>query len=82
LQRDGKWKTYPIGRCLTGVTDLELSPNSSVTFQVAFPQSAEWQAVKVSFGQIAGWSKDNESTTTMWSTEFTREAIERFAQPK
>ena len=72
LQRDGKWEPHPIGRCLTGVTDLELTPKSSVTFDVGVPVD-EWQAIKVGFGQLAGWSDEEVTTTTIWSAVFTRE---------
>ena len=77
FQRDGKWEPHPIFRCGTGLTDLELTPKSSSTFDVAVSETDEWQAVKFGIGQFAGWSDEEVTTTTIWSREFTRDEFEK-----
>ena len=74
LKRDGKWQPDPKGYCGTGLADLELTAKSSATFAVLVPGGG-WQAVKVGIGHFPGWSNEEASTTTIWSTEFTREAV-------
>ncbi len=76
LKRDGKWQPRPMGFCGTGLTDLELTPKSSAKFSVAVPTN-NWQAVKVGIGHFPGWSREEVTTTTIWSTEITRTEIEK-----
>jgi hypothetical protein len=78
LKRDGKWEVDSRGYCGTGMANLELAARSSATFTVMIPTD-EWQAVKVGIGHYPGWSNEETSTTTTWSTEITREAIETAA---
>ncbi len=76
LKQDEKWQAQPMGFCGTGLADIELAPGSSATFGVAVPVG-EWQAVKVAIRHDAGWSDDENTTTTTWTAEFTREQIEK-----
>lgn len=78
LKREGKWQTDPRGFCGTGMAELELAPRSSATFAVTIPAD-DWQTLKVGIGHYSGWSTEETSTTTAWSTEITREAIETAA---
>ncbi|HET6881767.1 MAG TPA: hypothetical protein VFI31_16505 [Pirellulales bacterium] len=75
LKREGQWQIDPRGYCGFGMADVELAASSSATFGVSVPAD-DWQAVKVAFGHYPAWSAEETSTTTAWSTEFTREAIE------
>jgi len=77
LLRKGQWKQDPIGFCGTGLTNLELAPDSPVTFSVAIP-TGDWEAVKVGIGHNPGWSeKEETTTTTLWTVVFTKEEIEK-----
>ena len=78
LKRDGKWQVDPIGFCGFGMTDLELAARSSATFAIMIPAD-DWQAVKVVIGHYASWSNEEASTSTTWSTEIARDAIETAA---
>ncbi|MGH7134608.1 MAG: hypothetical protein ACREHD_02650, partial [Pirellulales bacterium] len=78
LKRDGKWQPDPRGYCGFGLADLELTAKGSATFAVTLPAD-DWQAVKVAIGHYPGWSNEEVSTTTTWSTEITRDAIEMAA---
>lgn len=74
LKRDGKWQPGPKADCGFGLADLELTARGSATFAVGVPAD-DWQAVKVGIGHFPGWSNEETATTTIWSTEITREAI-------
>jgi hypothetical protein len=75
LRREEKWQAEARGFCGTGLAELELAAKSSATFAVTIPAD-NWQAVKVGIDHHPGWSNEETSTTTIWSTEITREAIE------
>src|SRR5215469_16947234 len=77
LKRDGKWQPDPRGFCGTGLADLDFAPRSSATFVVVVPAD-DWQMLKVGIGHHAGWSNEEASTNTIWSTEITRIAVDRF----
>jgi hypothetical protein len=79
LKRDGKWQSDPKGFCGTGLADLNLAPRSSATFVVLIPAD-DWQMLKVVIGHYSGWSNEEAPTTTMWSTEITRIAVDQFVQ--
>ena len=77
LLRKGQWQQDPTGFCGTGLTNLELRPNSPVTFSVTIP-AGDWDAVKVEIGHHPGWSeKEETTTTTLWSVVLTKEEIEK-----
>jgi hypothetical protein len=79
LKRDGKWHIDPqMVDCGFGMGDVDLAPRSSATFGLMIPAD-DWQTVKVGIGHYAGWSNEETSTTTTWSIEITREAIETAA---
>lgn len=85
VQRDGKWAPYPIGRCGTGLADLQLPPRGSATFDVAIPHD-DWQAIKVAVNHYPGafeWAppKIETATTTTWSVVFTREEFDKVRAP-
>lgn len=80
LLQDKQWKPYPRGFCGTGLADIELKPKSTSTFEVSFP-AGDWQAVKVGFGQMAGWSDEEQTTTTLWSVIVTREEFDKLLNP-
>jgi hypothetical protein len=75
LKRDSQWRPHPIGYCGFGLTDQELAPGATAAFDVLIPND-NWQAVKVAFGGVCGFSDGEATTATLWSAEFTREAIE------
>ena len=79
LKRDGKWQIDPQKvDCGFGLGDVDLAARSSATFGVMIPAD-DWQAVKVGIGHYPGWSSEETSTTTIWSTEIARDAIETAA---
>ena len=80
LRQNGEWQPNAIGRCGTGLADLELKAKSSATFQIMLPND-DWQAAKVAIGQFPGWSSEELTTTTVWSTEITRQQIEAAMRP-
>lgn len=75
LKRDGQWRRHPIGYCGFGLTDQALPPGASAAFDVSIPDD-DWQAVKVAFGGVCGFSNGESTTTTLWSVEFARDAID------
>ncbi|HWB07774.1 MAG TPA: hypothetical protein VG826_00920 [Pirellulales bacterium] len=77
VKRDGQWQSDPKGFCGTGLGDIDLAPRSSATFGVVVPAD-DWQAFKLSMGQYPGWSNEEGATTTIWSTEITRNAVDAF----
>ena len=76
LKRDGKWQPHPMGFCGTGLAYLELTPKSSSKFGVTVA-TGDWEAVKIGIGHFPGWSRQEVTTTTIWSTEITRKEIEK-----
>ncbi|HVX10614.1 MAG TPA: hypothetical protein VHC22_05500 [Pirellulales bacterium] len=75
IERDGKWQPNPHGFCGTGMGNVELAARSSATFVVHVPAD-DWQAVKVAIGHYPAWSQEETSTTTIWSTEIARTAVD------
>lgn len=75
LRLDGQWRRHPIGYCGFGLTDQELAPGATAAFDVSVPGDG-WQAVKLAFGGVCGFENGESTTTTLWSAEFTREAVE------
>ena len=75
LKRDGQWRRHPIGYCGFGLTDQELPPGATAAFDVSVPDDG-WQAVKIAFGGVSYLSQGESTTTTLWSGEFSRVAIE------
>ncbi len=80
LKLNGKWQEDPIGRCGTGIDDIEFAAKTSATFGVWVP-AGPWEAVRIGLPwRPAGDAKD-ATPPIAWSPELTRQEIRRGLPP-
>jgi len=80
LKRAGEWQNDPIGRCGTGIDDLEFAPKTSATFGVWVP-AGSWEAVRIGFPWHPAGDEKDSAPTIAWSPELTRQEVRRQLPP-
>jgi hypothetical protein len=80
VRQAGKWQTYPIGWCGTGIDDIALEPKTSATFAV-WVKAGPWDAVRVGLPWHRTGQDKDAAPALSWSSEITRLEIRKHLPP-